>query len=590
MAVITRLFVLIALIAATVVPTAAGEASGDVEELYRQGVAAMRASDNDPSKSVDAAILLTQAKELYEAEENWDKVREVNSYIFWCKKRMNNSELDAYLARIKGKKPPAEVAEVKRKLAKTLEKVDKVVNTKVTKSEATTYMLRADRFAKKNEDKHFEIHVRYLEVAERFGDIDMQVATKAMRKSSDHLRKYAQVVKKRAGEVEEKARLVDAKVATLFSKPATVSTSGLPVPDSNELRSVIRDLQRDYRSLYRSRRPEAKKELADMFFEKAQKSKDEPTICYAMASEAAALAGESGVQNVALILKVGDFLSATFKGVDPVAEKKQFLRSAKTTSTTRAAIELLENPADPEANTEVGMNFCFSQNDFDNGLKMLAIGEDEDLRKLAQQEMTKIRAPTRMKEIADGWYEAAEERSWSDYREAILAHCLDWYRKAIKNGLKGASKDMAERRLAEVEMQVPLDLSTINWKKHKLSEREWHRIKAPIVEVNAKQVLCDTGLQLETGQVVRVVPHPTDEWEIIEQWGDRFRCTWRGDRNVTYAYGGWYDGEMGLSKAKTGALQKVGEFHGPGHLYIRRHDDECGIGVIRVKIVPIKVD
>ena len=47
---------------------------------------------------------------------NTDMVREVNSYLFWCKKKMTNKELDQYLAAL-GKDTKKKAA-VQRAMAK----------------------------------------------------------------------------------------------------------------------------------------------------------------------------------------------------------------------------------------------------------------------------------------------------------------------------------------------------------------------------------------------------------------------------------------------------------------------------------------
>src|SRR4051794_26715216 len=122
------------------------------------GLAAMREADGDPHKGVDAAIAFSHALAVYKQLGDADAVCEMQANIFWCKKRMNMSDLQDYVAH-KGSGAVADYAAAK-----------KVIETEVPVSEAVAYLERARKYQTANADKHFNVAIRFSEIVERFPD------------------------------------------------------------------------------------------------------------------------------------------------------------------------------------------------------------------------------------------------------------------------------------------------------------------------------------------------------------------------------------------------------------------------------------
>src|ERR1700759_2959353 len=101
------------------------------DTLLAEGKAELSASQDDPKAVVNAARFFLKASELYEKAGKTDEAVEVNSYLYWCKKKMTRDDMDAFL-------------KDKSTNAATLEKVG---NEKVAISDAQRWYDRAEKFA-----------------------------------------------------------------------------------------------------------------------------------------------------------------------------------------------------------------------------------------------------------------------------------------------------------------------------------------------------------------------------------------------------------------------------------------------------------
>ena len=132
----------------------------DVAVLRAQGIQALNDSRANTQRIVDAAKLFAKAQELYSAAGNDEKAVEMNSFLFWCKKKMTIEDAAA-LAQSGGA-----VAEKLNAVEKLAPKPD----------EAKAWFERAEKFARENPSEHFLIAVRFNEVAARFKGHDLSFA------------------------------------------------------------------------------------------------------------------------------------------------------------------------------------------------------------------------------------------------------------------------------------------------------------------------------------------------------------------------------------------------------------------------------
>src|SRR5205823_3526140 len=103
--------------------------------------------------------------------KNDDKATEMNSFLYWCKKKMTLQQMDAFL-----KGGDAVNATVARRM-KELEEAPKA-------DEAQTYFDRAIAYANAHSDEHYLIAVRFFEVADRFkgSDTGLQATDRSQKK------------------------------------------------------------------------------------------------------------------------------------------------------------------------------------------------------------------------------------------------------------------------------------------------------------------------------------------------------------------------------------------------------------------------
>jgi len=100
-----------------------------------------------------------------------------------------------------------------------------------------------------------------------------------------------------------------------------------------------------------------------------------------------------------------------------------------------AKLKLQESPADPEANRIVGSFLCFVKKDWDRGVPMLALGDDDALKNVARLE----RDSKDYVAIGDAWnkIKGGQERS------------LHWYKRALP-GLSGIQKVTVQKLVDEI--------------------------------------------------------------------------------------------------------------------------------------------
>jgi len=547
----------------------AGESTATAADLAARGRAAMQESNVMPARIVDAAILFTQSLKLYQTQGDLEQIQDLQANIFWCKKRMNLVELQAYLEQ--------KNQDVQAKAA--LVQVDAIAASVVPAAEADAYFKRAQEFALKHPDDHYAVAVRFYEVAERFQG--SETSLKAQRLSLDAQSRHLAAVQ--AG--GEKHR------ATLFSRPAAVAAgSRLPVPAADAQRKAVVLLKDLYKDDYAKDRPKLRRAFALRLVDLAQATADDPVMRYAALREAGELA--LLVPDPTLMVSTIDLIAAQYSGVDAAADKRAWLQRVRGLPVATAMITLLAKPEDPVANAAVGRHYCFELGEWDLGLAMLAIGGDAELAALAEMEIDQPTESANQLTLGDHWYDLAK-KTRDTSKDDMLARANVWYAKAAPT-LVGLSKDRIAKRQAEIEAAMPN--TKLDWSN--LTARQWDQLKGITLQVRA-------GVASQVAKVVhtkpvRVVPHPTDAFQIRDALGIR-DATWQGapSRQVV-RFKGANRRPVGGNAPNDGAMTVQvgkGKEHRPGDVIA-----EDGIlvidtplpnrttasGVIRVKIVDVE--
>jgi hypothetical protein len=131
---------------------------------------------------------------------------------------------------------------------------------------------------------------------------------------------------------------------------------------------------------------------------------------------------------------------------DAIEHVKQIQKRQTTVEGANSA--LASDPDNAEANLVIGKYQCLIKQDWKAGLPRLAKGSDDELRKLAEQELQPPTQSAGQVELADAWWDLAQRRQdpKNDLEsKAIRARAAYWYRAAIPN-LSGISQAKAIRR------------------------------------------------------------------------------------------------------------------------------------------------
>jgi hypothetical protein len=122
----------------------------------------------------------------------------------------------------------------------------------------------------------------------------------------------------------------------------------------------------------------------------------------------------------------------------------------------KAIATLQVTPDDPAANLTAGLYACLWKNRWNQGLQMLAQGDDPQLKDMALREMSMPADAAAQLKLADDWW-AYGQKQESIPQQKIRGHAGVWYRKAAP-AMTGADRDRADRRVAAIgRMALPDD-------------------------------------------------------------------------------------------------------------------------------------
>jgi hypothetical protein len=526
--------------------------------LVSSGYQAMQASNQDPSKSVDAALAFAEAQPIYESAGQFDRVREMNANIFWCRKRMNHDELERYVA--------GRGIEVTR----LVERIETVVNTEVPLDQAEKWLQEADLFSIENPDQSMAIAIRYFEVAERF--VGSPSAITAQRKSLDYQAKAGAAAKQ-------------AHRDTLFTRPVDTRKGQQAIPDAKDLRTAVTRVKKDYKEGYADRSENGRRTLAKALFDVAQRTADDPLMAYALYSEAIDLACDT--KDVDSILTFAEAQAKAF-AMTATEAKKEALGRLRLDSVAKAVLVLLDNPSDPAANTVAGRYYAFTLRRWDVGFAMLSVGEDIEYARLAEMEIAKPQGVAQELELAEAWFALGGPKNVDTV--AAWARAMHWFEHALPS-LDGATKRRTEDRMNDMFGTVfPRGM---NW--GALTAEQWGKLK-PVasVVVAANTPKTDTKVVLRTGQKARVVPSPTDTWFFYSYFSNGMQeLSYKGREFAsatmsTLSTDSDYALPLGsmIMWIDENSRQQVGEISGPGHIVLRSAQPQyASKGQIRVKII-----
>ncbi len=461
-------------------------------EAEAQGIAALKHSQSEPDAIIAAAIYFGKSAAAYDQAKDEAKATEMNSFLYWCKKKMTLKQMDAFL---NGGDASA-IA-----IAKHMQEMEAVV---VPAADAQNYFERADAYAQAHPDEHLLIAVRFFEVADRF--IGTELSVKAQRRSLDEMQS-----------VTQSAALAPRAPPAEKPNEDPAPRSGVParaaVPPAARLRSaeqLIREINKDD---FAKQSADGGKVLAQKLLQQASDAKDDLAAQYVLLRESGAAAAQSGDFDTALnaidalaktfdvdghamkadaLSKAGTavktpedakaFAIAALAAIDDAIAADNYSSAIKMLSVAEAAARqsqkaplaarvqarskdaralqnafvtvkaaqqtLKSKPDDPDANLLVGRFLSFDKGEWKPGLPFLAKGSDAKLKELASRELA---GDTNADALALGtaWHDLAEKEKQPAVKNTMLERERFWYTSALPK-LEGLNKVKIQKRLEEL--------------------------------------------------------------------------------------------------------------------------------------------
>lgn len=130
-------------------------------------------------------------------------------------------------------------------------------------------------------------------------------------------------------------------------------------------------------------------------------------------------------------------------------------------SVKQAAVVLNKVPDDPAANLAMGKFLCFIKNDWGAGLPLIARGNDESFKTIANQEIeNSAKSPSDQIALGDAWWSlsAAAQQNEKDFYQKRARY---WYLKGIA-GAEEPEKASLEQSLSERIHSVPTKFAEVH--------------------------------------------------------------------------------------------------------------------------------
>lgn len=344
-------------------------------------------------------------------------------------------------------------------------------------------------------------------------------------------------------------------------------------PTAEALKSALSGLKDLYQEEYAT--PKSRAALVSTLYDQALQTENDPVMRYAILHEARELA--IAAKDVATVIHLCEQIAKAYSGPDAAEQQRTALPRISNVPVVASLVRLLDNPTDAYAMSVVGRWYANEVQDWDRALPLLAQGSDSMLAKAAAAELV---APGKVSDrtaVADQWYELGKRTS--AVKESFWRHALHLY-EAAKTGLAGVSLAVVEKRIAEIEAFLPLG-PDVDYTK--LTAGQWEKLKAKVITVDAARAPFPTGITLSAGQKLRVVPHPTETWNVVDGRGTTLQTTWKGGMSGRRAVGSLQ------CQVGDGSEQTPGVITGTGllTLYPLANRRVQVSGSIRVKILPV---
>ncbi|HLX62081.1 MAG TPA: hypothetical protein VKX17_12435 [Planctomycetota bacterium] len=424
------------ILAASLLLTVSARAE-DADELAAKGIAALKLSQNEPDAIVSAAIFLGQAKEIYEAKKDDAKAQEMNSDLYWCKKKMTLQQMEAFL---KGGDA------INAKIAQRMKEIEAAPPA----DEAQTYFNRAEAYANAHPNEHLLIAVRFYEVADRFKGSDLSL------QAQDRLLKEITLEKTGAANSGASAR----------ENPATAPVDPakkVALPAAAKQKEALKTIKDLYKEEFAKSAPKDKAALAAKLDKQADESAGDPAARYVLLTQAAALAAQAG--ELERLTGILDKLAAGFESDFKDFKKAQLsaamskITDAKLAKVASALKVLIDKPDDAAANLTLG-KYKLQAGDIEHAAAFISKSKNAAFISLIKQELSAPQDATAQYAVGDAIWESGDKAADNDDRVLCHARAAYWYAKAVQS-LTGLAKAKVEKRLDEAVAAMPRKITDV---------------------------------------------------------------------------------------------------------------------------------
>ncbi len=497
----------------------------EAEELQQKGIDALNDSQTNPRAIVDAARNFARAAQAFAKAGKEEKSVEMNSYLYWCKKKMTMEDIDAF------------VKSGENQIVATL---NAAADTKVDVNAAQSWLDRAESFATKNPNEHLLIAIRFFEVADRFKgtDISFQAQDRSLKEQTLALTQKP-ASKKKTGNTPKTQPPETTTTTVVEDDSKTEPIQKQPLPDAAKVKEAKQQLKEILKDEFAKTAAADKVALAKKLMTMAAEPNNDAVTKFAELQDAGELAASAGEvliamkaarkQDNAFVLdapalklsllktifdanKGKDVAKAIAEAILIVIEEGieadqyaslRALASLADSAATRAAIpeltaqtkdkaagvdeivkewpaakaaleKLATDPANQALCATVGKFNALMKGDMTKGLPLLAVGTDAVLKKLAESDFANPAESAAQTLLGDVWFDLAEKEK--SKRAKLIMYCRAgfWYNRAL-GGAAGLAKVKLDKRLATImampgaALKMPTDLSgkwTVSWSEH----------------------------------------------------------------------------------------------------------------------------
>lgn len=141
--------------------------------------------------------------------------------------------------------------------------------------------------------------------------------------------------------------------------------------------------------------------------------------------------------------------------IDVFTSRRQWAAEANRLSQAAAeALKMIEDdPNHERANGDIGKFACLIKGDWENGLVILANGNDRSLKRLAELEIARPTEAVAQLELADLWWKEADAESPA-FKSTLQSRAKHWYEQALPGLPAGLVRIRVERRIEELDKQA----------------------------------------------------------------------------------------------------------------------------------------